>query len=81
MIGLVLYPHHLSGEWTAGEVFWWVEPEARGEGLQLMKQAEAWARGRGAAAIQMIAPSTQVGVIYRRYGYAPIETTYSKRLT
>jgi RimJ/RimL family protein N-acetyltransferase len=48
MIGLVFFPHYLSGERVAVEVFWWLEPEHRGEGRKLLKAAEDFARERGA---------------------------------
>lgn len=81
MIGLVASPHFLSGERSAGEVFFWVVPTERGTlGRDLMDAAEEWARSVGAAAIQMIAPDDRVGVFYRRRGYRAIETTYWKRL-
>ena len=62
MIGLVRYPHPMSGVITAGEVTWWVEPAARGIGLALLRRAERWAAETGAAAIQMIAPATNARV-------------------
>lgn len=43
MLGMMIFPHFLSGELVAGELFWWVEPEARGAGLRLLRHAEAWA--------------------------------------
>src|SRR4051812_11361518 len=47
MIGLVFFPHYLSGERVAVEVFWWLEPEHRGEGRKLLKAAEDFAREHG----------------------------------
>lgn len=81
VIGMVLYDHHLSGERTAGEVFFWVDPEHRGKGLRLMRQAERWARERAATTVQMIAPTPEVGRLYDRLGYAELETSYGKELT
>lgn len=78
MIGMLVYAHHLSAEWTAGEVMWWIEPEARGSGVRLLKAAEAWARDQGAQKIQMIAPNARVGTLYTRLGYVPIEVAYQK---
>lgn len=80
MIGILLFPHHLSGERIAGEVFWWVEPERRGGGVRLMKRAEAWAKDHGAVRMQMIAPSAPVGALYARLGYAPVEIAYERAL-
>lgn len=80
MIGLVFFEHHLSGEATAGEVFFWVDPEYRGRGLRLMRHAEQWARDKGATTIQMIAPTPDVGRLYERLGYAELEVSYGKEL-
>jgi RimJ/RimL family protein N-acetyltransferase len=40
MLGYIVYDHFISGEKTAGEVFWWVEPEHRGAGLKLLYELE-----------------------------------------
>lgn len=80
MLGLVAYPHFISGELTVGEVFWWMEHKARGTGLRLLRAGEAWARAQGAVTLQMIAPDDRVGAVYRRLGYAPIEQTFLRRL-
>lgn len=80
MIGLLLYTQPLSGEPMASELFWWVEPEHRGHGVRLMKQAEAWARAQGATALQMIAPTSEVEQLYQRLGYDRIEVAYQKAL-
>lgn len=80
MIGFVVYPHFMSGEIIAGEVFWWVEPGFRGEGLRLMKEAESRARAAGAKDMQMIAPTDQVAKVYQRLGYEFVESTHQKKL-
>jgi GNAT superfamily N-acetyltransferase len=84
MIGMIAFNHHISGEWMAGEVFWWVNDEARGvTGIRLLKRLEAWARAQGAAALQMGAPvsSPRVAALYRRIGFTEVETTFQLRLT
>ena len=78
MIGMLIFPHHLSAERTAGEVMWWIEPDARGAGIRLLKEAEQWARDHGARKIQMIAPNARVGQLYARLGYAQIEIAFQK---
>jgi GNAT superfamily N-acetyltransferase len=80
MFGYVLFPHFLSGEVIAGEVFWWVEPEHRGEGLKLLRAAEKRAKEAGAQRMQMIAPTDQVGAVYERCGYEFVESAYQKTL-
>lgn len=80
MIGIFLFPHFLSGEMTAGEVFWWVEPEHRGEGIKLLREAEKQARERGAVKLQMIAPTAKVAALYERLGYEFVESAYQRTL-
>jgi len=80
MIGYIVYNHLMSGEKVAGEVAWWVEPEARGDGLRLMRAAEDEARKAGAVQMQMIAPNERVGALYQRLGYRVMETTYVRTL-
>jgi GNAT superfamily N-acetyltransferase len=80
MIGFMVLPHFLSGEVIGIEVFWWLEPEHRGEGKKLLKAAEDLARERGAKRMQMIAPNERVGVLYRRMGYEFVESAFQKTL-
>jgi GNAT superfamily N-acetyltransferase len=80
MIGFYVYPHFLSGEIVAGEIFWWVEPEHRGAGKQLLRAAEDEARRCGAKSMQMIAPDPRVGKLYERIGYTYLETSYQRNL-
>lgn len=80
MLGFVLYDHFLSGEKTAGEVFWWVEPEYRGEGLKLLRDVEERAREAGAKRMQMIAPTEQVARVYEHMNYEFVESSYQKTL-
>jgi GNAT superfamily N-acetyltransferase len=80
MIGLVIYDHVWSGEATAFEVVWWVEPEARGDGVRLLRAAEKWARSKGIEKMQMVAPNRKVGILYERCGYVPVETSYQRNL-
>jgi GNAT superfamily N-acetyltransferase len=82
MIGLAFFPHFISGEMVAAEVFWWLEPEYRGgtEGIRLLRAAESQARARGAVKLQMIAPSDEVSAMYQRMGYAFVEAAYQRSL-
>jgi GNAT superfamily N-acetyltransferase len=80
MIGILCTVHFLSGELCAGEVFWWVTPGHRGDGVRLLKAAESWAMVRGAKTLQMIAPTERVGQFYDRMGFTRIETGYQKAL-
>ena len=78
---LVAYAHHLSGEWVAGEVAWWVDRDHRGLGLRLLRAAERWARTQGAIRFELIAPTPDVETLYARLGYVPIERTFQRELT
>lgn len=78
MIGMLCTTHFLSGDMFAGELFWWVNPDQRGNGVRLLKKAEAWALERGAKTIQMIAPNERVGQLYTRMGYMPTEMSFQK---
>ena len=80
MIAMLAYDHPFSGERTAFEIVWWVEPEARGDGVRLLRAAEDWAREQGAKHMQMVAPNDRVGMLYQRLGYAPVETSFQRSL-
>ena len=80
MLGWIVYPHFISGEMMGTEVFWWVEPECRGEGIKLLREAERVARTQGAAKMQMIAPTDRVATLYQRLGYEFVEAGYQRAL-
>lgn len=80
MIGVLICPHHLSGERIANEVFWWVDEEARGQGVRLLRAAEQWVKAQGVTAMQMVAPNDRVGKLYERFGYTAIEVAYRRSL-
>lgn len=81
MIALKVFDHPMSGQRTASEFVWWVDPHHRGRaGVRLLRVAEAWARARGAQVLQMVAPNARVGEFYTAIGYVPIETSYARVL-
>jgi len=80
MFGVFVYEHPMTGERTATEMFFWVQPEHRGHGLRLLRVARAWAKEAGATALQMGAPSPEVERLYERLGLEKIETSYLWRL-
>lgn len=81
MIAGVHYAHQHSGAATVAELFWWVNPESRGGGLQLYHALVAWARHVcNAEFLQMTSPSKKVARIYRKLGFAPLEEVFIKRL-
>lgn len=72
---------------TAQELFWWVEPEARGGDLatRLLDGLERWALEKGAVAFEMGAMEglrpEALTRLYRRKGYEPKERLFIKRLS
>jgi GNAT superfamily N-acetyltransferase len=81
MLAVLAYTHYMSGVRKAIEVAWWVDPDQRGTlGLKLLRQAEDWARDRGAEALELIAPTPRIEQLYARLGYAPVERMYFRRL-
>jgi GNAT superfamily N-acetyltransferase len=80
MLGFLVFPHFMSGEVTATETFWWVEPEHRGEGIKLLREAEKTARTYGAEKMAMIAPDDRVANLYKRLGYEFVEASYQRSL-
>lgn len=83
MAGALIYRIYLSrDDITAQELFWWVEPEHRGVGTELLKMLERRAKENGAASIAMIELESMKGVgrLYERAGYRAHDHTYVKRL-
>ena len=44
LIAMYIVPNHVTGTLMAGEVVWWVNPDARGCGSKLLAAAEQWAK-------------------------------------
>lgn len=80
MFCVMVAPHPFSGELTGGDLFWWVEPAHRGNGVRLMTTAEQWAKDRGATRFQMVAPNDRVADFYETRGYTKLEATYQRSL-
>lgn len=85
MLAMLVYPYYFNPAARMGqELFWWVDPEHRRSGVagRLLGHAEAWARTRGARAVQMIAldesEGDAVAAMYKRRGYAPVERSFLK---
>lgn len=83
----IVYPFYFNRDHVTGqELFWWVAPEhrANGVGSELLKALEAWAKGRGAQSFAMVAlpqlDAEKVGALYRKAGYRPSENTFIRRL-
>lgn len=80
MIGMFAYVQPMSDQLEAIECFWWQEPEHRGSGLRLLREAEAWARQARAVTIRMIAPTPEVERLYERLKFRRVEASYARVL-
>ena len=73
-----------DGDPVANECFWFVKPEARGRGFELLLAYEEEARKRGAVRCSMIhllsLQPEKLGELYERRGYRAVETSYFKEL-
>jgi GNAT superfamily N-acetyltransferase len=84
MAGLVVSPFMFNRDVLgAYEVFWWMEPEARGGivAWSLLKAIEPACRRRGCAMVQMTTlhdSPPQAVEMYRRAGYSHTETSFTK---
>lgn len=83
VIAFITMPHWFSGEITATEMIWYVEPEHRAGGIamRLMWASESLAKALGATRMAFTAPTPQVGEIYKRFGYKMVEIAYQRSLT
>jgi GNAT superfamily N-acetyltransferase len=82
LLAFVVFPHYYSGEITAGELMWYVEPEHRvgGIALRLLQEAETVARSMGAIRMQLTAPTEALGALYKHCGYHQLEVLYQRQL-
>lgn len=82
LLAFLVSPHYLSGEMTATEFCWYVEPEHRSGGIamKLMWEAERLAGEMGATKMGFTAPDEKASAIYVRFGYHAVEVCYQKEL-
>lgn len=84
--GALITQPYMSDDSMAVELYWWVNPTARGRSLAmaLMNATEDWARARGCRALVMSSVATQQGSpadsIYERRGYQIIEKSWVKEI-
>ncbi|KKN66887.1 hypothetical protein LCGC14_0466620 [marine sediment metagenome] len=78
----ILFPHYYSGLMTAGELIWYVEPEARKTmaGLRLKWEAETLAKKLGAVQMHLTCPIDQDELFSKLSGYKKVETGYQRTL-
>lgn len=90
MVGItacLLYPLYFSPNYhVAQELWWYLTPEARGNGIgkKLFEAMEAWARSKEAKALFMIALEDErapmMHKVYVNAGFRPLEKTFIKEL-
>jgi hypothetical protein len=82
LLGFVLYPHYFTGQMTAIELMWWVEPEQRASwtAIMLLRAAQRMAKSMGATKMQFSAPTEEVGKAYESLGYKKLEVAYQRTL-
>lgn len=83
--GALRYPLYFNPACeVAQELFWWLDPAARGSGAgeKMFQTLQTWAKDNGAAAVFMIALAddrvAKMDRFYKRAGYQPMERTYMK---
>ena len=80
LLGGCLNPIYFNPAYVfAAELFWW----ARKGGQDLLRAFEGWAQEQGAVGVQFTGlrddHSRAIERVFRRAGYAPIETAFIKR--
>lgn len=87
LLAFIVFPHYFSGETTAGELIWYVEPEYRrmssfssSVALDLLSAAEMEAKHMGAKRMQLTAPTSEVAGLYLRRGYHQVEVSFQREL-
>lgn len=85
LAGALLYPLYFNPAYeVVQELFWWLDPDARGSGAgeKLFQNVQNWANDMGASAVFMIALDdnrvSKMDKFYRRAGFQPMERTYMK---
>lgn len=64
----------------AYELVWWVDPDCRGNSLEMIRIYEDWAIEKGAKLIELksLSKYKDTEKIYKKIGYTPIETSWVK---
>ncbi len=83
--GALLYPLYFNPAYeVVQELFWWLNPEARGSGAgeKLFRSVQDWASDMSAVAVFMVALDddrvNKMDKFYRRAGFSPMERTYMR---
>jgi GNAT superfamily N-acetyltransferase len=83
-LGFITYPDLHSGDMMAVETFWYVDPNHRGRGVQLVREFEKRAKEQGCKKVAMIhlmdSYPAELENLYSRMGYTLIEKHYVKEV-
>lgn len=79
LIGIVS-PSLLGPFLAAQELAFWVEPDARGIGLKMLREYEKWAMSKdvGVIEVKSLAMFPEADWLYKRAGYSKLETSWVK---
>lgn len=84
LFAFIIFPHYYSGEIVAGEMIWYVLPEARigsNLALALLWKAEQLAHELGAKKMQLTAPTDEIAAMYSKLrGYRKVETAFQRTI-
>lgn len=82
LLAFIVFPHYFTGEKTAGELIWYVRKKDRigCPAVRLLWAAQELAKKLGCKHMQFTAPTSEVGNLYKRFGYSQIEVTFQKAL-
>ncbi|PZX19824.1 acetyltransferase (GNAT) family protein [Palleronia aestuarii] len=72
----IALPSPFSGELVAQEIMWWIEPEARGRGREMLDAYETWARAIGAMRCGVTCLDDRTANLFARRGYERAELAY-----
>lgn len=83
-IGGLTFQEIYSGQMTALEMFWFVRPGHRGQGIKLYRELEAWAREKQCSEMRMVhlldSMPEKLERVYRHFDFKPAEIHYTKEL-
>jgi GNAT superfamily N-acetyltransferase len=83
LFAFIVFAHYYSGETVAGEMIWYVIPEARKSNiaLELLWAAERLAHELGAKKMQLTAPTDEIAGMYQKLrGYRKVETAFQRAI-
>jgi len=83
-IGAMISEDFITDDLICTEMFWYVDPDHRRQGIKLHKALEVEAKKRGCERIYMVhlakLKADKLERYYRKCGYEPLEVFYSKDL-